>query len=104
MKSHPATKEERDWMNQIADIGCVVCLKFIGVVTPAEIHHINGKTKKGSHLETIPLCYMHHRGGKDAPAFTSRHPHKARFEDRYGTETELLEYMRNEVSRKYYGY
>ena len=102
MQSHSATVEEKTWMDQITNLGCIVCLKVWGLATPAEVHHINGKAKKGSQLETIPLCYAHHRGGKDTPSWSSRHPYKSRFEQRYGTELELLDYTRNEISRRYY--
>ena len=77
-------------MAAIADLGCIVCLEE-GKYTPTAIHHIDGKTKPDAHLKTIPLCYYHHQGGEDCSAYTSRHPYKARFEARYGTEAELLE-------------
>lgn len=100
MQSHRASKEEREWMDRIAEMGCVVCLKFLGLTTPPEIHHIAGKVKEGSHLLTIPLCHLHHRSGQDTAAFTSRHPFKSRFEERYGTEQELLEWTRKEIDRR----
>ena len=100
MKSHTPTKEEKEWMDLITQIGCIVCLVHWDVQTPAEVHHIDGKTKTGSHLKTIPLCYAHHRSGEDGFAWVSRHPHKAKFEERYGTDEELLEYTRDEVSRR----
>jgi hypothetical protein len=40
-------------------------------------------------LLTIPLCFNHHREGSDCSQYTSRHPHKSRFEERYGTELQL---------------
>ena len=89
MKSHTPTREEKDWMDQIQQMGCIVCFQQWEVVTPAEIHHIAGKTNKNSHLLTIPLCYNHHRAGEDNEIFTSRHPFKARFEERYGYENHL---------------
>lgn len=42
------------------------------------------------HLSTLPLCAGHHRDGAGRPGLIARHPWRARFEDRYGTEAELL--------------
>jgi len=89
MKSHRATKEEQAWMDAIVEHGCIVCKIEWGIHTPPEIHHIDGKTKANSHLLTIPLCFNHHREGSDCSQYTSRHPHKSRFEERYGTELQL---------------
>ena len=41
-------------------------------------------------MHILPLCFDHHRGGKDAEPIISRHPWKKRFEKAYGTEQELL--------------
>lgn len=90
MKGRAPTREERAWMQQVAELGCCVCLNE-GKRTPCQVHHIDGKTKPGAHLKTIGLCYYHHQAGNDCLAYTSRHPYKARFVARYGTEQELLE-------------
>ena len=90
MKGRTPTAEEKRHMSAVADLGCIVCLMNHGVKSPAEIHHIDGKTKPGAHYHVIPLCYLHHRGGEDCDEYTSRHPHKKRFERRYGTELDLL--------------
>ena len=91
MKSHWATKEEQEWMDAIVQLGCIVCRLYMGVKSPAEVHHINGKTKVGGHLETIPLCPAHHRLGHSNDRYVSRHPYKAQFIERYGTEEFLHE-------------
>lgn len=98
MKSHIPTSDERQWMNAITQIGCIVCRVFRGCETPAMVHHISGKVKKGSHKLTIPLCFYHHSAGVMCDEFVSRHPHKAEFESRYGTEYELLEKTRQLVA------
>lgn len=89
MKSHTATSEEREWMDAITQLGCIVCRLEFGVSSPSEVHHLEGKVKAGGHLLTIPLCYNHHRGGMATPMCVSRHPYKAQFEARYGTEKYL---------------
>ncbi|MBT8449597.1 MAG: Ref family protein [Gammaproteobacteria bacterium] len=84
-------------MDAILEMGCVICKKEMGVFSPTEIHHIDGKTKPDCHLKTIPLCYRHHRAGEDNEIYTSRHPTKRRFEDRYGSEQDLLDWTRNKI-------
>jgi hypothetical protein len=84
-------------MQCLLDHGCVVCEREFKVHTPPEIHHIDGKTKPNAHLNSIPLCTKHHRGGEDSEIYTARHPFKFRFEERYGTETELLEHCRSKI-------
>ena len=54
MKSHTPNREEKIWMDQITQIGCIVCLKLWDLQTPAEVHHIQGKTRPGSHLMPLP--------------------------------------------------
>ena len=90
-------KEEKEWIAAISELGCIVCLLEIETYTPSEIHHLDGKTKPDAHLKTLGLCYAHHRAGGDCALYTSRHPHKKRFEDRYGTEQELLEKTRERI-------
>ena len=76
--------------DRLREMGCIVCLLQGNGVTPPQIHHIDGKTKPGAHLKTIPLCHSHHqRGGGVDPI--ARHPYKARFEAAYGSENYLLE-------------
>mgnify|MGYP003139637818 FL=1 len=42
-----------------------------------------------AHFYVLPLCFEHHRMGSGKEPI-SRHPYKARFEQTYGTEEELL--------------
>jgi hypothetical protein len=77
-------------MDAAAQIGCIAC-KGMGVYTPEiSLHHIDGRTKEGAHFKTIPLCYPHHQGGDAHGPFVSVHPWKRRFEERFGTQEELL--------------
>lgn len=97
LKGRGPTRAERDWMDAIADLGCIVCHLEMGFDTPAEIHHLDGKKKPGAHLRSIPLCPAHHRGGYSGEPCVSRHPYKAAFVERYGTEEYLLEQTRQRV-------
>lgn len=84
------TVEERAWMNAIVELGCICCLLDGHAPRPTAVHHILRGGQRMGHLYTLPLCDPgHHQGG--APlGLVSRHPYKARFEERYGTEEELL--------------
>ncbi len=84
-------------MDAVRDLGCIVCRKMYGHRNEAMIHHTDGQTKPGSHLRTLPLCYLHHQGGAEDGLFISRHPWKARFEAAYGTEGELLQLVADEL-------
>ena len=89
MKGRNPSKEEKEYMDKVQQLGCIVCANRGLPDVPAEIHHTRGKTVKDAHLYVIPLCPSHHRyGGHTEPI--SRHPYKKRFEDAYGTEAELL--------------
>ena len=70
MKSRNPTRAEREWMDAITNHGCVVCQREFGIFTETEIHHLDGKTKPGAHLKSIPLCYRHHREGEDCNGYT----------------------------------
>ena len=83
-------------MNAAAEFGCVVCHRELGVFSPAAIHHLQGRTKPGAHLKTIPLCGRHHQ--IPGHGYVSRHGDgKARFEAAYGSESELLEFLRESL-------
>ena len=86
----PAASERR-WLDAITRLGCIACLLDLYVWSEPSPHHTVGKTKPGAHYLTIPLCWRHHQAGDDCAEYTSRHPHKARFEARYGAEAELIQ-------------
>lgn len=81
-------------------LGCVVCHLQGFPGTPAEVHHLLRGGRRIGHLHTIPLCSPgHHRNG-DGVKKISRHPFKARFEQAYGTEEELLAKTRELVKMR----
>lgn len=90
MNGKKPNKEEKAWLDAICQYGCIVCRNEFGLFSPASPHHIDGSTKPGAHLKTIPLCYVHHQSGMNDENAVSRHPYKAAFEKRYGAEAELL--------------
>jgi hypothetical protein len=65
---------------------------------PTALHHIRnngtgnvGIGKRSSHFEVIPLCYEHHQGN------TGIHLDKKNFENKYGTEKQILDIVRDRV-------
>lgn len=96
----PPTAAESEWMAAIAEMGCCVCLKFHKVFTPAAVHHIVEGQRRVGHMFTIPLCDPGHHQNSPTPLKISRHPHKARFEKKYGTEYELLGYTQEIIKLK----
>lgn len=84
------TVAERAWMDWIVAHGCIACQRDGLGHRAAAVHHILRGGQRMGHLHTLPLCDPgHHQGGQPL-GMVSRHPWKAQFETRYGTEHELL--------------
>lgn len=83
-------------MDAIGQLGCIVCKEVHCIYSPASIHHIEGRTKPGAHLLTIPLCYHHHQGS----VVVSRHgTNRKTFAAEYGkTEYQWLELCKELVN------
>lgn len=92
MKGRAPNKKDREWFDAITQIGCIVCMRDLNIFTPPAIHHIEGKTKHGAHLNSIPLCHNHHQNKSNTGEWVSRHGDgRSAFEKEYGTEQSLLE-------------
>ena len=80
------TKNEKEKLRKIAELGCSLCRHQGNEGTPAELHHIRRGGVR-SRSPVIPLCPYHHRGSN-----TSIHEMgRKRFEQEYGiTEEQLL--------------
>jgi len=82
-------KQDKNRLDKIAQMGCFCCGR------PAEVHHIRshtGLSLRPSHQDTIPLCEMHHRLGKD-----SIHLGKNLFIEKYGTEQSILHQVNKQL-------
>lgn len=88
------TATEREWLDWIVAYGCVACHLDGVPPRPTAVHHLLRGGIRMGHLHSIGLCDPgHHQNG--APlGMVSRHPWKARFEAKYGTEKELLAWLR----------
>lgn len=91
MKGRTPTAAELDLWDALAELGCIACHKDGRFNPHVSIHHIDGRTKPGAHRKVLPLCAGHHQDGTGAPGLIAVHPYKARFEERYGKQTELLD-------------
>jgi hypothetical protein len=91
-KKKSKTKDEKNWLNRISNFGCVICKKHyeINDPPPANCHHIRqgmGTGQKNSHYMVLPLCHHHHQGQDGF------HHAPKTWQDKYGTEAELLEWV-----------
>ncbi len=76
------TAAGRAHMARVAGLNCVICHSF-----PVEVHHCISdrySQRKASDLETIPLCFDHHRG------VNGIHTDKAAWEARHGKDHSYL--------------
>lgn len=94
------TVAERAWMDAIVRYGCIACWIDGSGHRPAAVHHILRGGVRLGHLFTLPLCDPGHHQGGEALGLISRHPWKARFEKKYGTEIELLARLRAAIGAK----
>lgn len=91
-KQRAVTADEAAYWDRLAnEVGCIAC-RVAGLPTSnhVSIHHIDGRTKPGCHMNVLPLCAGHHQQGTgNDKSLVAVHPNKARFEDLYGTQAEL---------------
>jgi hypothetical protein len=71
LKGIPVKSDEKELHDKMASLGCICCIN-LGLIqpfsnSPVSIHHIDGRTKKGSHKKTLPLCGAHHDCPLDEP-------------------------------------
>lgn len=90
MKGRTPNKDEKEFMDKICQIGCIVC-RNLGFDTPhVSPHHLDGRSKPGAHYKVIPLCGPHHQIPSPNHRWASRHGDgKAVFEKSYGKEIDL---------------
>lgn len=87
-KQLAVTRQEKALWDRLAELGCIACLKD-GIYNPhVSIHHVDGRTKPGCHTLVLPLCGPHHQ--EDGSGTLAVHPWKARFEQRYGAQLDLV--------------
>lgn len=95
LKGRKPTASEQKHLDAVADLGCCVCRRELGVYSPAAIHHTAGKTKPGAHFLVLPLCGAHHQTGGYGVAL---HAGRVEWERRHGTQAELLRYVHEQIT------
>lgn len=88
------TAADRRHMDAVAQLGCVVCWRVMGIVTPlVELHHPRrgaGMGQRAAHADVLPLCVEHHRGNSGLHGLGTKG-----FEQHYGfSEADLLQDVR----------
>ncbi len=87
-KQRAVSPLEKAMWDKLAALGCVACLKDGHYNPHVSIHHVDGRTKPGCHLLVLPLCSGHHQDNGEG--LIAVHPWKARFEQRYGAQLDLV--------------
>ena len=89
MKGRSATVEEKRFHDLLCrEIGCIACRADGRFNTWVSVHHFDGRTKPWAHWLVLPLCGSHHQD--DGSGAIAVHPWKARFETKYGKQSDLL--------------
>ena len=95
MKGRKPTAAEQRHLSAVAELGCCVCRRELGVFSPAAIHHTTGKTKPGAHMLVLPLCGAHHQTGGRGIAL---HAGRVEWERLHGTQAELLAWVAERIN------
>ena len=91
MAKKQATKAEREYMNKVASLGCIIC------GSPAQVHHKTGAGMglRASHYDTIPLCHHHHNGAEGIHTIG-----KMTWEAKYGYQVDMIEETRKMIDEE----
>lgn len=92
-KQARGTKAARDHMARVAALPCVCC-----GFHPVEVHHCISDRfgqRKASDIETIPLCYEHHRGASGI------HASKSAWEAVYGKDYDYLPMVADQLAGQF---
>ena len=100
MKGTTPTKAEKAFHDELASLGCIACFIDGRYMEEVSIHHIDGRTRPGSHMKVLPLCAGHHQNGTGVPGLIAVHPWKARFEKQYGKQMEILDLCKAMLERR----
>lgn len=84
-------------MADVVEWGCIACRLDGWLPRPTAVHHIVVGGRRMGHLFSIGLCDPGHHQNGGQFGLISRHPNKARFEAKYGTELELLAMTKKEL-------
>ena len=76
----------------VAAVLFILALGGLALAVGILVQYMAGGTRwVEDHLRVLPLCAGHHQDGTGIPGLIAVHPWKRRFEDRYGSQDELLQ-------------
>lgn len=88
MKKAP-TRAEREHMDRVAALGCIVCRNLSYGYSPAIIHHCYaGRKGWRDNMLILPLCPRHHN--QPLTLNVAIHAGTRTWQKTYGTEAELM--------------
>ena len=91
-----ATKQDKEWMQKVSSMGCLICERLGFYGTPSEVHHVHSGWGRDGHQNTIPLCPEHHRGNTGIHGMGRK-----AFEKEYGiTQAEMLEIVKERLCQR----
>lgn len=61
LKGRTPTADERRVMDALAKLPCTACWLHKHHQLIVSLHHVNGRTAAGAHMDVLPLCRWHHR-------------------------------------------
>ena len=80
-----------EYLDELADLGCIVCLLEMGVKSPASIHHTKGvdgpRSLRSDDEYALPLCGTHHQHGPPGVAY---HAGPREWEEIHGKQEHLV--------------
>lgn len=88
---------EKDFQDQVRQLGCICCRIDLNTFSPCDIHHILNGGRRIGEMDVLGLCQRHHRSGAENKVWVSRHPWRKKFVERYGSEESLLKKTRELV-------
>lgn len=84
------TEAEKGYHDKLCQVvGCIACRKEGRFNDMVSVHHVEGRTRPGCHMKVLPLCGSHHQ--PITQGVESVHGNKYRFEQKYGTQRELMD-------------
>lgn len=86
---------EKRHYNNVANLGCILCLYLEYGPTPCEIHHIRRFGGKRDNAPVIGLCPEHHRGNSGVHGLGAKG-----FEKKYGVSQEFLLELTTELLKQ----
>lgn len=96
----PKPRRDPAHMAKVAAMPCVIChLYGLPQLSQTQVHHVIhgrfGNARSGDDL-TIPLCEGHHQGNWDGSK-TALHREPARWQELYGKDYDLLEWVKERL-------